>query len=122
MQCGAPQVGHCTFGSLLPLLPPGRDADALQNTDTLKTVRYTARDSSSGLGSANTGPHHGNPGVAMPWHDPDRWRANLNWFGLTAVLTEVLIRDLTSQTLTEFTNIYSVLYAALQNRQHAHNG
>jgi hypothetical protein len=52
-------------------------------------------------------------------HDPDRWRANLNRFGLTAVRTEALIRDLTSQTLTELTNIYSVRYAALQNRQHA---
>ncbi len=27
MQCGAPQVGHCTFGNLLPLRTPSRDAE-----------------------------------------------------------------------------------------------
>jgi hypothetical protein len=51
--------------------PNDRDVLALQNTDTLKTVRYTplrvsarqARDASSGLGSGNTGLHHGNQGV-----------------------------------------------------------
>jgi hypothetical protein len=77
--------------------PNDRDVFALQNTDTLKTV----------------------------WYTPLRNRLATLLPGLTAVLTEALIRDLTSQTLTELTagtNIYSVRYAALQKRQHAQYG
>jgi hypothetical protein len=48
-------------------------------------------------------------------------RANLNRFGVTATWTADLIRDLTSQALTELTDIYMIHYAVLQSLQHAQN-
>ncbi len=103
----------------LPILeftrPIDRDAPALQDTDALRDglarlLRgWTVEIQAYTMGIRGS-------------HDPDRCSANLNQFGLTAARTETLIRDLTSQALVELTDIYSVRYAALQNRPHAHNG
>ncbi len=47
-------------------------------------------------------------------YDPDRWYANLIRFGLTAIQTDSLMRELVLQTLTELAELYNVRYAALQ--------
>jgi hypothetical protein len=89
--------------------PNDRDVRALQDTDTLKTARYTPlRDRLTMLLPAweveiqiYTIGIHGS-------HDQDRWNLNLTRLGLPASPTEALIRDLTLQALTELTDLYSV--------------
>ena len=55
-------------------------------------------------------------------YDTDRWYANLIRFGLKAVQTDSLMRELVLQTLAELTELYSVRYAALQQLRSAPNG
>jgi hypothetical protein len=54
-------------------------------------------------------------------YDPDQWYANLTRFGLTADRTDSLMLGLVSQTLTELTELYRVLYAVLQQHHNALN-
>jgi hypothetical protein len=100
--------------------PNDRDALALQDTDSLKTARYTPlRDRLVMLLPVwEVGIQAYTMGIRGS-HDQDRWRANLTQFGLPATRIEALVRNLTLQALTELTNLYSTRYAALHRLQHA---
>ncbi len=52
-------------------------------------------------------------------HDPDRWYAQLRRLEVTVARAERLMQDTVEQILTELTDIYSLLYAALQHAKHA---
>ncbi len=70
--------------------PNDRDVLALQNTDTLNTVRYTPlRDRLATLLPGWAVEIQAYTMGILGSHDPDRWRADVNRFGLTAVRTRL---------------------------------
>jgi hypothetical protein len=51
-------------------------------------------------------------------HDQDRWYKQLLLLKVTVAQAERLMQGMVAQALTEVTELYSVLYAALQRLQH----